>query len=233
LFGILVTILVVGALTLYLNNSMSLIRSYRAELAADSMQVGVDYPGQVVKQYVQEGDAVKAGAPLFEIRSPQFIAAIDGGGINMNGLNFRVTQDTHDIVLVAGATGVVRSVKVQQGSYVSAGEVIAAIDVLSSTYVVSYYRLSPPDYARIKKGAEVEVTLPDNTRTTAKVFAINLERKGEDVDTVVKARLGSADLKDFRFAVGTPVVSVLHFNDKPWYQTLLELTRSLFEPVGR
>lgn len=233
MIGIIVTITLAIFLTLYLNNSMSMARSYRAELQADTLQVGVDYPGQVIKQHVREGDSVKAGDPMFEIRSPLFTDAVTEGGLNTEGLNFKVSKETGDIVLTAGAAGVIRSVAIQEGSYASSGSTIATIDIMDSVYAVSYYSLSPPDYARIEKGATTEITLPDNTKVLAKVFAINLERDNDDVDTVITARLDSADLQDFRFAVGTPVTSVLHFNNKPWYQTLKDLTRSLFQPVGR
>jgi multidrug resistance efflux pump len=233
LLGILITVAIVVLLTLYLNSSMSVARSYRAELQADVLTVGIDYAGQVTEQSIGEGDTVKKGDELFTVRSLQFAEAYKNKEIEVAGLNFTVDEPSGDIIITAGTDGVVSDIGVQKGSFVSPGAVIASINTLNSAYVVGYYRLNPPDYARINKGDEVIVTLPDNTQKTARVFAINLERNGEDVDTLIKARILEPDDTDFKYAVGTPVEADLRINDKPWFQSILDVLRSLFQPVGK
>jgi multidrug efflux pump subunit AcrA (membrane-fusion protein) len=231
-FGIVFVILLVGALVLYLNSIMSVVHAYRAKLAADAINVGTDYPGLVVKQNINPGDKVNKGDVLFDIKSPQLSDSISKGEVSSRSLPFKIDSSTGDILVTASDDGVIEKVNSQTGSYVPQGAVLATIDTVGSLYVVANYHLTPPDYARVERGGMVDLTFPDNSQQQAKIFAISITNDGDQVSTVVKARLQHANLSDYQFSVGTPVQATLHLSNKTWFQSLYELLQQLLKPGG-
>ncbi|MDB5159975.1 MAG: Biotin/lipoyl attachment protein [Candidatus Saccharibacteria bacterium] len=232
IFGILVVIFIVGALSMYLNGIMSVSQSSKAELAADSTTVGTDYPGLIVKQNIEEGDKVTKGQVLFEIQSTQLNDALTKGLITTSSLSFSVDSTTNYIQLKANDAGVIEKIDYRAGSYVPAGAIVASVDTVGSLYVVAHFHLSPPDYARISKTNKVSLRLPDNSTQTATIFSVALVSNGDIVDTVVKARISNADISDFRFSVGTPVEATLQLNQDNIFQGLFTSIQQLFKPLG-
>jgi len=233
LFGIVVVIFIVGLLSMYLNAIMSVSQSNKAELAADSTTIGSDYAGLVVDQNVEAGDTVKKGETLFEIQSTQLNQELTNGTVSRNSLSFDVDPSTNYILLKAADDGVIEKVDFQSGSYVPAGGIVATIDTVGSLYVVAYFHLSPPDYARINKNNKLDLVLPDNSKLQATIFDISLVSDGSLVDTVIKARIQNADMSDFRFSVGTPVDATLHLNQNNLFQGLVTYIEQLFKPHGK
>ena len=233
MFGILVVVLIVVALSMYLNNIMSVSQSSKARLAADSTTLGADYPGLIVKQNVEEGDKVTKGQVLFEIQSTQLNDALTKGSVTASSLSFDVDPVTNYIRLKASDDGVIEKINYRAGSYVPGGGIVASIDTVGSLYVIANFRLSPPDYARINKSNEIKLRLPDNSTQTATVYSIALVSNGSDVDTVVKARIKNADISDFRFSVGTPVQATLLLKQDNIFQGLFNFIQQLFKPAGR
>lgn len=233
MFGILFVVLLVGALTLYLNGIMSVAQSSKAELAADSTSIGTDYAGLVVQQNVEIGDKVTKGQVLFEIQSAHLKEVLDNKTVLESSLPFSLNPDNRNIQLKASDDGVIEKIAYQSGSYAPAGGIVATIDTVYSLYVIANFRLSPPDYARINKNSKLSLKFPDNSTQQATVFSIALVRNGSSVDTVVKARIKTADISDFRFSVGTPVQATLQLSQDTWYQSLFKYVEQLFKPVGR
>lgn len=229
LVGILMVFVLVGGLLVYLQYSMSKSSSRSARIDANTYTIGVDYSGIIEKQYVEEGQTVKAGDSLFEIRSSALADAIANKKIEVSTLLFDVTKDGN-ILLKAANPGVINKVNYREGTYVPANSELASVNLVDSLFVTATYRLSPPDYARIKKGSLVTVTLPDNKRLTAKVFDISLVNKDNDVDTVIKAEFDKSQINTFVFAVGTPVQTVLHFENGSWLQSLTDRAKELLQP---
>jgi hypothetical protein len=232
IFGIIVVVFIVGALSMYLNAIMSVSQSSKAQLAADSTTVGTDYPGLVVKQNVEEGDKVTKNQVLFEIQSTQLNDALTKGTVREASLSFSVDPTTNYIQLKANDDGVIEKIDYRAGSYVPAGGIVASVDTVGSLYVIAHFHLSPPDYARINKSNKVSLRLPDNSTQTATIFSIALVSNGDNVDTVVKARIKNADISDFRFSVGTPVEATLQLNQDNIFQGLLTSIQQLFKPLG-
>lgn len=231
-FGIIVVVLIVGALSMYLNGIMSVSQSSKAELAADSMTIGTDYPGLVVKQNVEEGDTIKKGEVLFEIQSAQLNDDLTKGVVSASSLPFSVDPTTNYIQLKASEDGVVEKINYKSGSYVPNGAIVASVHTVSSLYVVAHFHLSPPDYARIDKSNKMVLRFPDNSTQTATIFSVALVSNGDNVDTVVKARLSNADISDFRFSVGTPVEATLPLKQDNIFQGLFTYLQGLFKPLG-
>lgn len=229
-FGIIIVLALVGALVLYLINSMSTVESYKAVLAADTSSLGTDYPGLIVKQNAEVGDKVKKGETLFEVNSAQLNGALNNGTASLRTLPFSVDPNSGNILIKAPDDGVVSKVFFPNGSFVPTGGIIANINTVGSLYVVATFKLSPPDYARINKHTTLSLTFPDNTTMQATVFDITLVSDGDRADTVMRARLKNADISDFRFSVGTPVQATLKLNTSTWYQELYNYILRLFKP---
>jgi multidrug resistance efflux pump len=231
--GILFVVAIVGLLTIKLNNTLSVAHSSKAELNADVSTIGTDYPGLIVKQYVEEGDTVKKDQTLFEIQSTILNEALANNSVSAASLPVSLNALNKNILLKAAADGVIRTINYKIGSYAPAGGIIANINTVESLYVIANFRLSPPDYARITKDSTVDIRLPDNSSLRAKTFSIALVRNGDNVDTLVKARIKNADVSDFRFSIGTPVTATLRLRQTAWYQPLYDYVKKLFNPSGR
>jgi len=231
LCGIICVLVVVGLLVLYLNDAMSTVRAQKAELGADTTTVGVDYPGLVTEQRVTEGDKVTKGQTLFVVNSPQLATDLAQGTVSRRALPFEVDK-TGDILVKANAAGEVEKIDYLNGSYVPGGAVVATLDTANTLYISGHFHLSPPDYARLKKGSTMDVTFPDNTRLKARVYSIALEQDADVVDTVVKARLQGADRTGFRFPVGTPVEASLKLTQRTWWQDVTHFFTKLFKPTA-
>lgn len=231
LIGILLVVLVTFGLFVYLNYSMSNITSKSAQLDSDQYTVSVDYGGTVAKQYVQVGDTVKTGDSLFEIKSPSLQAELDAKRKSTDDLLYSLTSDGN-ILLQAASSGVVRNVQFTQGSYIPNNAQLATLTIDGTDYVTAKYSLNAPDYARINRNHPLKVNLPDNTTLDAKIFDITLERNGDTVMTVVKARFDkNADIPA-TFSTGTPVSATWELEYNNLYKTIAEWAKSILRPNG-
>jgi hypothetical protein len=233
-FGIVMVVLVVAALSILLGASMSVVESSKATLDARARSIGTDYSGMVIKQNVEEGDTVEEGQVLFVIESTQLKEALNGSRVTRASLPFTLT-DEDDIELRANGNGKVDEILFREGSFVPTGAVVATFYAANSLFVTAHFQLSPPDYARINKTNRVELLFPDNTRKEATITSVSLEssENADTVDTVIEAQLDDADMDDFRFSAGTPVVVTLHLTQEKWYQNLVTFIKGLFTPGDR
>jgi hypothetical protein len=233
-FGIIMVILLVGALSVFLTASMSVVESSKATLDARTRSIGTDYSGMVIKQNVEEGDTVENGEVLFVIESSQLKEALGSGRISRASLPFTLTKDD-SIELRANGNGKIDEISFREGSFVPTGAVVATFYAANSLFVTAHFQLSPPDYARINKTNRVELLFPDNTRKEATITSVSLEssENADTVDTVIEAQLNDADMDDFRFSAGTPVVVTLHLAQEKWYQNLVTFIQGLFTPGDR
>ena len=229
IFGLLVVLAVVGIFFLYLNYTMLNISSQRATLETDSYMVSSEYDGVLRRQFVDIGDKVEEGDRLFEIDSPSLTQALRDERVEIDSLLFEVS-DEGNMILLANAPGTTQQINFADGSYLEANSNIATIATVNARYVVAYYLLNAPDYARINRDNPVHVTLPDNSKYEANVFDINLEREGEQIFTVVRARLPKdADILP-TFSSVTPVTTSWDLNSSDWQDTIFEFVRTLIEP---
>lgn len=232
LIGLILVALVVGLLVLYLNNAMSTVHTNKAELGADATTVGADYSGLLTKQAVSDGDQVYKGQALFTISSPQLAASIANGSVTAATLPFKVAPMTGDIAIVANDNGVIEKVHYLKGSYVPAGSVLATIDTVDTSFISGHFHLSPPNYARVRKGNTMDVTFPDNSKGVANVYSVALSKDGNVVDTIVKARLQPSTTARLTFPIGTPVEASLKLVHRTWFQDVTNFLHSLFKPAA-
>jgi len=229
LIGVSAVVVFVFGLFVYLNYSMSNITSKSAQLDSDQYVASVDYGGTVAKQYIQVGDTVKTGDSLFEIKSPSLQSEIDAKRKTTDDLLYKLTPEGN-ILLQAASSGIVRNVQFTQGSYVPDNAQLATLTIDGTDYVTAKYSLNAPDYARINRDHPLKVTLPDNTTLDAKIFDINLERSGDKVLTVVKARFDkNADIPA-TFSNGTPVSTTWELEYSTLYKSIAEWAKSVLQP---
>lgn len=228
--GILVVLLLVSGLFLYLNYSMSNISSRSATIESDGYAVSIEYGGTISEQFIEVGDRVKTGDPLFEIQSSTLSDALDSDSATVRNLPFSVTDDGNAVVR-ASNDGIIREVNFLNGAFVPANTQMAAVDIDNAKYVTARFLLNAPDYARIVREEPVTVTLPDNTHLEAEIFDITLEKNGENVYTIVKARFDQSANIPTTFASGTPVQTRWQLEQNVWYRSSLEFLQRLFEPT--
>jgi len=231
-FGIIAVALLVGALTVFLNISMSTSSSVEATLDAQSRTIGTDYPGLVIKQNVEEGQKISENEVLFEIESQQLKTNLASGAVTEASLPFKLNPETKNIEVRSTSAGVIDEIFFREGSYVPASGVITTVYVLDSLFVTAHFQLAPPDYARIEDDSSLELLFPDNTKKDGTITSVTLEssKDEEKVDTVVKAKITDANMSDFRFSVGTPVDAKLHLRQDTWYQNIVKVVQDLFTP---
>jgi hypothetical protein len=228
IIGVLLVIAVVFGLFVYLNYSMSNRTSRTAQLDTDQYVVSVDYGGTVEKQFIRTGDTVEANDALFEINSPTLQSQLDNDSRSESDLLYSLT-DEGNILIQAANSGVVRNVQFPEGSYVPDNGQLATLTITGTDYVTAKYSLNAPDYARINKDNPLVVTLPDNTMLEAKVFDITLERSGDTVLTVVKARFGETASIPATFSSGTPVSATWELEYDGLYKSIADRVRAVFQ----
>lgn len=217
------------ALTLLLNYSMTYIESRSAQLMTDTYTVGSEYSGIITKQYVTSGQHVKAGQSLFLLKSNLLNSDLSNAPINKNDGASNL-DDQNQIVLKATNDGTVSDIAYLEGAFVPANKEVATIARDNSMYVTAKYYLSPPDYARLKNGDYTTVTLPNNQKILATIFDISVQNNDNSVETTVKARLSNSS--QITFTSGTPVSVELTLGGKTLYGSVREGFIRMFKPKG-
>jgi hypothetical protein len=227
-FGIIFVVALLGAGLVYLNYSMAHVSSQSAKLQSQSYTVGTDYSGIVDRQYVKEGQHVTTGQQLFEIKSALLQDALAKGSVTRNDLAYSINND-NEIVLKATGNGVISTIDYLEGAFVPAGKEVARITKDNSLYVEARYLLAPPDYARLKSGDYISVTLPNDQHLKASIFDISVVSSNNSAYTLVKAQLNGLG-NDTSFVAGTPVSTKLHLRGKTLYDSLKQKVNDLIKP---
>jgi len=223
-------LLVAGVLFIRLQYDMSTIASQSAQLQSATYSIGAGYSGIIEQQDVQEGDPVRAGEELFDLRSPDLATALNDNEISQSDSLYSVTS-SGDIKITAATNGTVQTINYPEGAFVPANSNIAVIDTENATYVSAIFKLSPPDYAKLSNGNKVSVLLPDNSRVTGTVYGISLATTGNQIYTTVKVRIDQSKINQDVFSVGTPVQAKLYLNTTTWYGDIYGFAHAHIRPV--
>ena len=208
LFGVLVIIAVVAALTIVFSQRKGETTSSSASVEALSYPVGTDYAGSVVEQLVEQGDVVAAGDPIATIQSNSLLHELD----NDATIASSEVYDVHDdgtLTLKSTVAGTVDKLLVLQGGYAAAGTTIAEISASEPLFVSAEFVLDPKDFARVYEGAAVRLELPNSESITGTVDSFEVETVEGQARAVVKVTSkklvfgGSGGL----IAPGTPIVA--------------------------
>jgi multidrug resistance efflux pump len=230
--GLVLVLVLVAASTIVFNQRQHRAQSMTASIVAQSFPVGTDYGGIVVTQFVQSGDAVTSGQPLFAVRSLQLQRDLAAGNVDTLTAPDLAADGTSTIV--ATVDGTVSSIEVPQGGFAQAGGILATIDRSGSLFVEAEFMLTPRDYGRISAGSPVELRLPNQSDIAGTVTSIEVDTvDGQAMSTL---RVDSSDLAAAAstglFQPGTPVEATLLLRDDGPLAGVSDALGDLLRKVG-
>lgn len=185
--GVVGVIILVGALTLLFNQRQNQVTSFTGSVAADTYEVGADYPGTVIAQDVAVGDRVRVGQRLFVIRSLQLQEAIRNGLEVADSDAYKV-NGTGTISYYAISDGLVQKLKARVGNSLGADGTLATI-AADVRFVEADFKLVPRDYARLKVGSPAKIRLANDEVILGQVTSVG-SATGE-LGTVSRVRVDS------------------------------------------
>ncbi|PFG44527.1 HlyD family secretion protein [Isoptericola jiangsuensis] len=212
--GVVVVLALCATLTLVLNRRLTQATSSQATIVSEDVAVGTDYAGTILQSFVEEGDTVAAGEPLFSLRSLVLAHDLSVGLVSKRASVNEVTDDG-EITVVAPVDGVVAEIDATQGGFIQAGEVVATLHEAGTTRVDAQMLLDPADFARIEKGSYVRIVLPDQTEVPGEVASVavqNTRNRAEATVSVVSPTLDQ-QAADELVLPGTPVVARVELRD--------------------
>lgn len=226
-FGLVVVVIIVGALTILFSQRNGEATSSTASIAAVEYPVGTDYPGAVIAASVEPGDMVRVGDPIATIHSSALVQALAMGAPISSNEVYDISEDG-TITAKSTVDGVVMDVAVQQGGYAASGGTIATIAATDELYVEAQYSLDPKDYSRVERGATVSLELPNGETIAGTVESFEVDT--EDGTAVTTVRIESEELEydahDGLIAPGTPLVATLELRNDDVLARLVELAKS-------
>lgn len=231
--GLIVVLAIVTGATLVLNQRENQVASGSASIEALSYSVGSDYAGSVIGQSVQAGDKVKKGDPLMTIQSASLLRVLSSEKKVPESASYTTAADG-TLVLIATEPGIVSKITAPVGGLVGAGQPLATIDRSGSLFVLAKFRVDSYDFARIAKGAKVEIVLPNHDRETGTVSIVRVQTAGgkADVEIEVKSTGLVTGGHDGLVEPGTPVMAIMHLRDDGPLAGVKDSFFSLLEQIG-
>ncbi len=233
LVGLAVVAAIVAGATLVLNRREGQVSSVTASIKAVSYSVGSDYPGTVIKQDVQPGDRVAKGDPILSIQSAALATDIATRHAAPSSTAYKVATDG-TMTLIATQPGVVSKADTSVGGFVGAGQRLVTIDRSGSLTVRAEFRVDPTDFARIERGAAVDIVLPNYQRIPGRVHIVHVHTVAGQADAVIEVTSDRLVLggHDGLVASGTPVTAILHLRDDGPFAGVSDSAHALMEKVG-
>lgn len=214
--GLLATVLVVAALTLVFNQRQTQATSESAEISAATYTVGADWGGTVVNQKVEEGDRVTKGQDLFTVQSLQLKSELEKGLEVTSADTYSINKSKGTITYYAPRDGMITKLDARTGNSIPTGTGLAELTVNSDRYIEAHYHLTPRDYARLEKGAQVRILMPNNQTVWGTVSDI-VVKTDEQNQALTTIRVDTPDIESFdKLGLanpGTPVVATVILRD--------------------
>lgn len=213
--GVVVVLVVCAALTLVVNQRERQAFSANATVEAVQYQVGSDYGGIMVEQFVEPGDEVLEGDELFTVSSFSLQKDLSNGLEPVSTAAYEVRPETGLVTYLASADGTLEDFETRQGGYLAGGETIAVITQQATQFVEAQFQLQPVDYARIRVGGRADVELPD--RETLRGTVSSISAQAADGIAYATVLVAVPDLRSPRYAAfsqpGSPVAVTLTLHD--------------------
>jgi len=189
--GVLGIVVLVAALTIIFNQRQNRITSFTGEVAADVYTVGADHAGTVTAQFVELGEEVTPGEPLFTVQSLQLLEELANGLEVSDTEAYKINHKRGAITYFAVKAGVVNELHARLGNSVPVGQGLATITSTGNRFVTASFRLVPRDYARVTPGVPARIILPDGAIIVGRVEEITAEP--DDTGTISKLRVSSGE----------------------------------------
>jgi hypothetical protein len=231
LIGVVAVLALVGVLSLRLDAEVRTVHGLQGALAAEDYDVGTDYSGVLVDQYVGPGDEVQPGDPLFALQSNRLRRDLASGLVRPEDSTYRI-RDKNTLMFSATTAGTVRDVDYMPGAFVPANTPIASVEVADSLFVTAEFRLRPAAYALLREARTMTVTLPNGTAIPARITDVSVAAGDNIAHTTVRAE--ATDLSDHGlFGAGTPVSASIELPNHGLLASLGDLMSGLLTPRGR
>ncbi|MBD7919030.1 HlyD family efflux transporter periplasmic adaptor subunit [Cellulomonas sp. Sa3CUA2] len=203
-----ILVLVVAALATYhLNETKGRATSDSAQILAETYAVGSPYAGLIADHLVDVGDVVKEGDPMFVIDSSGLTYDL-ANGLVVEPPEFTSLDDQGRLVLLASGDGRITQLAAKRGTFVPSAQTLATVQRAGTLYVQGEYTLTAKEYARLPDGADVTITLPNETTLDGNVERVEVTTIDGQAQAVV--RVTSDELVDGSdnglVSAGTPVV---------------------------
>jgi multidrug resistance efflux pump len=231
--GLFIVLAIVAGATLVLNQRENQVASGSASINAISYSVGSDYAGSVVSQAVKAGDKVEKGDPLMTIQSATLLRDLSSPKTVPVSAAYTTSKDG-TLTLTATEPGVVSDIKAQVGGLVGAGQPLATIDRTGPFFVLAKFRVDSYDFARIEKGARVEIVLPNHQRVIGTASDVKVQTVAGAADAAIKITSKGliAGSHDGLVEPGTPVTAIMHLRDDGPLAGVKDSFFSLLEQIG-
>ncbi|HEU4515576.1 MAG TPA: HlyD family efflux transporter periplasmic adaptor subunit [Nocardioidaceae bacterium] len=231
LFGMLLVLGLVGILLLHLNTQIGTVHGDTATLKTRSYSVGTDYPGVLVREYVEVGDRVEEGQPMYVVKSQQLNRDISNGVVNPRTSPYEI-RNKNEMVVRANAPGKVVEVGYIEGSLTPVNAVLAEVEADDTTQVEADFLLTPEEYVLIRKADEVRVTLPSQRQVDATITDVSVQTDGDRAQTRVQA-VAPELTNEGLFTSGTPLEVEVQLRDNGLLHSAEQAIRGLFTPSGQ
>jgi multidrug resistance efflux pump len=213
--GILAVLALTAVLVLVFNQRQAQALSTTGQVVSAQASVGAAYGGVVTAVTAKNGDEVTKGQPLFTVNSPDLQRDLSQDLKVVSTEAFDVDTSTSTVTYKALSAGRLSDVEAQAGGFVQNGANLATITADGSQYALADFTLSPRDYERIVKGAQVSLRLPDDRTVDGAVESVSV--KTENGRAKTRVTVSSEALKDPQIAElthpGTPVAATLELRD--------------------
>lgn len=231
-FGTLLVIALVGALTIALSQRKGEATANSASVDAVTYEVGTDYAGAVIEQFVARGDLVNAGDPIATIQSNDLVRDLTDDIVVRSSEVFRVNSDG-TLTVTSAVSGVVISVDVPQGGYAAAGAAVATIAAVDTLFVSAEFELSTTDFARIVEGAPVEIVLPDGVVLAGSVGPVETTTVEGSALATVAVIISADEFADQGGFIlpGTPVTATMALRNDDVLATVTGMVRTVISDV--
>jgi multidrug resistance efflux pump len=230
LLGVLLVAGAVAALTLHANTRISTVRDVSATVKSHDYTVGTPYSGVVVGHYVDQGDQVDKGDEMFVVKSNQLARDIANDAVDPHKSPFDI-RDGNKLIVRAVSPGKVSSSSALQGEFVAANTTLARVQVKGSGYVQADFRLTPKEYALMRRADRATIVLPNQRQLTARITEVNVHTSGDQAVTRVRAKAPQLNNEGI-FATGTPVDMQVRLRKDGLVHSVEAAVRGLLTPSG-
>ncbi len=230
LLGVLAVAGAVAALTLYMNTRISTVQDVSATVKSQEYKVGTAYSGVVVGHFVDVGDEVDAGDEMFVVKSNQLARDIANDAVDPKKSPFDI-RDDNKLILRATSAGKVVAARPLQGAFVTANTTLARVQVQGSGFVQADFRLTPKEYALMRRVDHATITLPNQRKLDARITQVSVRTSGEQAETRLRAEAPQLNNRGL-FATGTPVDVQVRLRKDGLVQSVRAAVRGLFTPSG-
>jgi biotin carboxyl carrier protein len=230
LVGLAAVVAAVAALALNMDDRISTVHDVSATVRTNDYTVGTPYAGMVVKRTVDVGDHVDKGDPLFVVQSNELARDISNHAIKPSKSPYDI-RDGNKLVIRATSAGKVAEVQPIEGAFVTANSPLARVEEQGTSFVQADFRLTPKQYAAMRRAHEVTVRLPDDRTVRAKVERIRVRTDGDSAATRLRAVSPRLDNQGL-FASGTPVNVDVTLRDDGLAESVRSALAGLLTPGG-